>query len=404
MRLFLIRILKIFIKLLSGGAIVLLIYFFRIDKFIFGNNIFENPFYDYLKDLDLWIYIILWLIVLSILNIIVLGILNVYFTMVRTIIENKKVKFEKIYAIELTDYFFSEVNDEKYFDGLRNKFKESKKSNTQFVTFLGVYAQLQENLAMDLSGRFHELLVQIGARKKLVKLLHSDDYSNIILAIKVISYLRIAEYNNVIIKYLKSKSFAVRSEALTAIIRLSKEDNLSVLFQFSHHISLLDVNIIVNAVLRNNKMHIDFKPLLKSNNPRIILIAVLIIRYRKLHNLKDDIKELISYCRYDLQFDLWNTYIELEDDKEALAYMVMEYFNILSSEIKQLILTRIKGITDESYISFVKEVIQNDPSITVKVAAIKYLFDNNYSSFQSMNFKSNDSINRAYKDVIDYFV
>lgn len=116
---------------------------------------------------------------------------------------------------------------------------------------------------------------------KIESFIYNKNFDDKILAMKIISYLRLRTYNKQILKFAQSNNFALRTEAYASLIRLMETDeHLLNLIGTKYNLSLLDVNIIVNAILKNNKMNINYNALIFSENINQTMIGLLLAKYR----------------------------------------------------------------------------------------------------------------------------
>ena len=171
------------------------------------------------------------------------------------------------------------------------------RSKKNILAFFVVYTRIQEIIAVDFSNKFLILLDTLDIRKKIEVLLYSNDFSDKIIAFKIISVLKIQKYNKEIESYLNSNNHALRTEAIVSLIMLSENDDFSNISDIINHsaiVSMMDVNIIVNAVLKASNSKIDYDSLLMADHPNKKMIAVKIIKHKEIRSLKDKLIPLLN--------------------------------------------------------------------------------------------------------------
>ena len=86
-----------------------------------------------------------------------------------------------------------------------------------------------------------------------------------------------------IIKYANGNNYALRTEAYCSLISFIEKDK-SVLEHIGakHELSLLDINIIADTILKRNNLEIDTDYLFSYGNKRRIMLGLLMVKYGKL--------------------------------------------------------------------------------------------------------------------------
>lgn len=400
---------KTIIKTITVSLIIalllFLVYFFYQPQVIFTSNLeISNPFYDYVKDFPLWLYLVIYFIVISFINIFIFIVLSFYFDYIRNKKQNAIAKYEQFFTKKLSEYLITESHkDEESLQTFKKSLKPKLKKKSQIIAFFNIYTKIQETLVIDFSDDFNSLIRELNLSKKLRSLLFSSDFSNKILALKTLSYIRNTEYLETFLKYSKSKNYAVRTEAIAAIYRIkSKTELKDFTIGERHLLSLIDINVIVNAIIKNKKTAlVNHEALIKSNKDRKKILGLLLSKFQLTKSPADLVQnatndeELINKVE-------WNTLLALLDTNEATEEIISRYFSE-SEDVKLSILHNSFKINNSKFNQFLTDVIEKEPLLH-KVTALKILFNNDLSIFAKYMGSKNHDIAMAFKEVSDVHI
>src|SRR6056297_572816 len=400
------KILIILFWLILSIAVVACIYvFYRSETEILQYKII-NPFYEYVEKMPFWIYLVLYFTAFSLFSVFLFIALSIYFSIQRNRSSKAIDRYSKFFAFVLTNYYLSSIyQDDNFQKNLIKKLKPFVKKQIQLEALFRVYTKIQETLAMDLSDKFKRLVSNLNLYKKIDDFLFDEDFDNRILAMKVLSYLRIHNNEKQIIKYSDNKNFALRTEAYAALIRLMKNDEHLVKFIGNkHQLSVLDMNIIVNAVLKNFKLNIDYKGLLSSENPRKIMIGLMLAKYRYRKNSRNLILILNHIGNADAMLNklAWDALMTIVPENEVIE-IIIDRFENEQEDVKLLILKKSHNIENQRFLTFLDKIIKNKP-LLVKVEAMKILFENDFDALANYTNSQNEEIQKAYKETACVFI
>jgi len=400
------KILIILFWLILSIAVVACIYvFYRSETEILQYKII-NPFYEYVEKMPFWIYLVLYFTAFSLFSVFLFIALSIYFSIQRNRSSKAIDRYSKFFAFVLTNCYLSSIyQDDNFQKNLIKKLKPFVKKQIQLEALFRVYTKIQETLAMDLSDKFKRLLSNLNLYKKIDDFLFDEDFDNRILAMKVLSYLRIHDNEKQIIKYSDNKNFALRTEAYAALIRLMKNDEHLVKFIGNkHQLSVLDMNIIVNAVLKNFKLNIDYKGLLSSENPRKIMIGLMLTKYRYRINSRNLILILNHIGNADAMLNklAWDALMTIVPENEVIE-IIIDRFENEQEDVKLLILKKSHNIENQRFLTFLDKIIKNQP-LLVKVEAMKILFENDFDALANYTNSQNEEIQKAYKETACVFI
>jgi hypothetical protein len=362
----------------------------------------NNPIYDFIQSGEWWLKIVFYVIILGIILIVIFITLNISFTVTKRYQDHARRDHEILFAGYLVDYLFASGRRDQSISDLVSLMKKQTKSKIQALAFFNIYLRIVDNAAGDLRREFLDLMYTLDLWGRLEELLYSRDFSDRIMACRIISCLRITAYNDIIRKYKRSVNHALRTEAIAAAIVLSDTDNLSILKDYNYRLSLIDVNIVVNAVLKNQKREVDFGNLINSSDPQRQLIAALIIKSRNYAGIKNEIRALAGASHERLNLALWDAYLTLEEDREKRSDFIVNNFTAQSQKVRELILSHDIGSNEKWFEDFIIDTIQHDESLAVKTRAMYLLFNYKFEALSRFVNSEDPRITKAYKEVIDF--
>lgn len=392
---------RFFQALLVAFLLWLVYFFYQAQIQVFDLEII-NPFYKYIDTLDWWIYLTVYFIIVCMINIILLIVLNFYYTNAKTREAELNDDSNAFFESSLVDYLFLRDSSADPKE-IEEKIKGYIRTKNHVISFFSTFTKIQEHVAYNLSPLFTKLIQELDLMENVEKLLKSPDFSDKILAFKVISYLRIKDYNDRILKYTSSGNYALRTESISALIRLSESNNLEVLLDYSHNISLLDVNVIVNAVVKNYKMDVDIKPFINSGNPNKVLIAVLLGRHRGNVEFLDEFIKLLGHENEILNCELWEAVLFLSKDNKSDIDLIVSKFHLQTEKARLRILSNELVIHEQPYFEFITEVVKQDESVHVKTKAMKILLDEDFNNISLFTNYSDEKVAKAFKEATDIY-
>ena len=378
-----------------------LFYFFYLPEINIGETTVGNPFYSYVISLKWWQYIVVYTTFLSVFSVIVFLVLSLYVSTKKEYFKKRRFAYRLLLSEKLIEYIYGDIDDNRG-SGVDfiNFFKEEIKTNLSKEVLFSVIVELQETVADNLSGKLTRLFEELRLEKDLIYFLYSRNMSEKIIAIKVISYLNIKGFEDILLKYSKSNNYVLRTEAIPAIIRLMGEEGLKALLHHKYPISKLDVNVIVNAILNNKIDKIDYISMFKSENPRLLAIGLLLVKFNSKAEYKYLVREVLHNKSEYLRDIAWDVFSFLATSKDDFIFMT-ENFDMETSGNK---LTIIKGLSRsvdiEYFYEFLDKVVERERGI-LKKEALDIFFENSIERLYSYRESKNKDVVAAYKEVID---
>jgi len=367
---------------------------------LFGYT-FINPYFEFIRGIPFWTYIVLCSTSFSILSIFAFMSFSLYYSIQKSMAANTRSKYYKYFSYLLSNYFLSDfTKGEDFKRKLLFKIKTHLRTRQQRLAFLDSYLRIQENVAVNLSGDFEHLMQKLNMQQRIESLIYNVDFDDKILAMKLLSYIHNHSSDEQIIKYSQSNNFALRTEAYAALIRLmEKDEHLIDFIGVNHNLSMLDINIIVNAVLKNNKMRIDYQALLASQNPRKIMVGLLLSKHRYKRGKGNTILiiNFIGNPIPEFNKQAWDALLALVPEEELID-IIIDRFDEETEDVKLLILENISSLESKRFYDFLKSIIAQQP-LMVKIEAMKLIFNSKYDTLAIFDEFQNEELKSAYEEV-----
>ena len=359
---------------------------------------FINPVYDYIKHLPIWAYFVLYFILFSISSIIAFIGLSLYFDIKVSKGLNTKRKYYRFFTHVLTSYFIIDLyKDKDPQKRVINRIKPLVKKQIQTLALFESFLRIQEILTKDLSNDFKKLVNELNLEKKLKSLIFNKDFDNKILAMKVLSYLQIHTYDKQIIKYAKSENFALRTEAYAALIRLTEKDELLLNFiGEKDKLSIIDINTIVNTVLRDKNLNINYTALLSSSNPHKIAVGLILAKDRYIKTNLVLVLNHIGSKNSLINKLAWDALLTIVTNDDCVD-IIIDKFENEHDDIKLYILEKSHHILSKRFFDFLASIIEHQ-ALVVKIEIMKIFFINDFDLLKTFINSENKEILMAYKE------
>jgi hypothetical protein len=344
--------------------------------------------------------------VLSVLFVFIFIAQSSYYNFVRNRTNTLRVKYEKEFSVFFSKLFLSDLYKTKESrEVFYNNIRPLLKTRIQLVAFFDTYLRFQETLAVNLSEEFKILMATLKLQHKIEWFMYHRELDDKILAMKMLSYLRIQTQNKRILKYAQSKNIALRTEAYATLIRLMEDgEHLTKFIGEKHSLSLLDFNIIVNAVLKNNKMTIDYRALLASKKTRKIMIGLILAKYRFRKN-KNNLMLIINHLYSNdehLKLLAWEALLTLVPEDDAVD-LVIDEFEKQTDVVKIAIIRNSKKIMTKKYLNFFKDIVKQQ-TLLVKIEIMRTFFEYDIDIFSSFQNSEDYEIEMAYNEISNIYL
>lgn len=399
--------LKYYLKQLFKVLLILLpalILFFLYQPSIYlGGVHIENPTYN---QFEWWVLLIIYIVFICLASMLFFISLILYFTFQQERTQKRVIRLTHFFIKALVEFLYSEKyhSDKEKIAFYRTigQFTNRKKHIEAF--FIAV-TRIQETVTIDNSDKYKLLFKELNLNKNLTQFLYSFNLSDRIIAIKIISYLRIknADYLKMIEYYSNSNSFALRTEAYAGLIRLMEQNKqLSAFIGNKYKLSLLDINVIVNAVLRNTRVSIDYIDLLSSPLERKLITGLLLAKSRYRENSKSLILILnhIGSSSPLLNSLAWDAFLTLVPKNEGVD-IIIDRFKHEPDDIQLMILRSSYKTNSNRFYQFLLEEVIPSGSLLVKIEAMRILFNEKFESLTNFFNSDDQQVKMAFQEVTD---
>ncbi|MBU8893563.1 MAG: hypothetical protein KOO66_12360 [Bacteroidales bacterium] len=347
---------------------------------IFGYFI-ENPIY---QKFPVWAVVIFVFIIFSLASFIMFFVINLFLTSLRKRSDRQSKRLQGLFLRLIISYLYpvEQSIDEEYKTIARiKKFLYNGFSKKELLISI---TKVAENINTDFSYQFKNLVLKLKLDGIVKSMLYSANLSDKVLAMHIIYYLDLGNvgYLKRIMKYSESNNFALRTESYITLIRLMKDESQLVEFiGKKYNLSMLDINVIVNAILNNPMLKIDFIKLLSSDKTRKILIGLLMAQYKYRDNSRSIILILNQLDNENLMVKrlAWDAYLSLVPEKEGFD-LIREHYHELDHNVKLMIIKHFDFYNNKPEIDFLDEIILSEPA-SIKIEAMKKMFKLNMKTF-----------------------
>jgi hypothetical protein len=435
-------IIKKILFILVASTLIFFIYYFYVPSTHIGELELINPIYNVVKDIPLWLYLTVYFIIISLVNVFIFLVLSLYYSYIQAKRRRLRMHYETFFATKLCEYFLTEKYIVQELRGIvldsktelseenkqENKIKEKvteylltekfddehtrkqlfnslvpyTKTQLQIESLLSVYTKYQEMIAEDLSGKFKELMHALKIDRHLKTLLYAQDLDGRILALKVLSYIGNTDYKDKIIAYSKHKNYALRTQAIAALIRIMDSDKMLLsLIGEKHKLSLQDINVVVNSIINNFNKDIDLDYLIKSANDRKKIEGLMLAKYRLvrkkeliIHHVGND-DNLIRKIEWHLRLSLLSI--------DTVVSHIINNFSKENDSVKLTILEESMHLNNPDFHTFLQQVIEKEP-LLLKIQAMKILFKHNINLLANYMDYDDKDIKMAYDEVTDIYI
>ncbi|MHB9054852.1 MAG: hypothetical protein ACYC2P_01690 [Paludibacteraceae bacterium] len=394
------KILLILLRLVLLTLILFLIWFFYQEEIVISNFKILNPIYIRILPMKWWEYLIYAIITINIFQIFLYWLFNIWITVFRSNSEKNSRENDKIFAVLLSKYLIKENLTEEENIQLLSEIKSKINSKKRIQSLFSVYVRIQNITYENLSPKFLHLLHELQLFDNILVYLKAVDFSQKILALKVISQLKIDNFSNFIEDLVYSNNYAIRSEAISTLINISSEEKIRTLLLRIHHISLLDVNTIVNSIIRNKHLRMDADVLLMSADPRKKMIGAMIALHNCDIRVLGLIKSQLGHKDEQLNFVFWDAYLNLIKYKNRSLSEIKHCFFYQPEKIKLRILSTPFNTQDPVYLKFLNQILEDEVVLSVKTRAMKLLFEIDASMILNYKDSEDEDVRKAYNEAV----
>lgn len=373
--------LKHLLFLLVIGFPVIAFLFLTNPGFSFFGYFVKNPIYN---KYPVWAIVIFSFILFCVASFLMFFFVNLILTSKRNLEERQSKKMQGLFIRLIINYLYPREYNPEELTKILGRIKPFLRNSFNKKQFIISITKVADSINTDFSFLFRDLVEKLKLDGKVKNLLYSANLSDKILAMHIIYYLDLSNESNIktIMKYSESQNFALRTEAYITLIRLMKDESQLVEFiGKKYKLSMLDINIIVEAILNHPELKIDFIKLLSSEKTRKIIVGLLMAKYKYRDNSKSIILILNQLESENMMVKklAWDAYLSLVPEKEGFD-LIKEHYNELDYNIKLMIIRHFEFHNNKPEIDFLNEIILSEP-VLIKIEALKKVFKLNFKAF-----------------------
>lgn len=395
------------LNFLLGLLLVILFVIYTIIFFLPEFEIFEwhfyNPVYAYFEFMPWYIYTLVYITIFAVISGLVLFFASLYYNKYTAKKQIRENELEEDFSERLIQYLYNDYfnHDTSKKDHI-NYFNSRLNGRIAVSVLLKSIVRAQDMISEDFRTKINDLLIDTNVRHRVEYFLYSYNVSNRILALKVISLLGLRKYDSKIKKFIKSRNFALRNEAILTWVKLLETNNLDFLFEQKEHISALSINAIFNAIDRNLKAdQIDYNRMMNSGSPRISTTGAMLLKDVSNPEQKELLKSNLDREDSVLREVAWQSFISTKHNESDIKYLLSK-FKQESQDNKINILNALRKVKiDTKMIDFLDGIIRNE-SMLLKITALKMLFDHNLRLFFNYQKMDDRRIALACREVTDF--
>lgn len=194
-------------------------------------------------------------------------------------------------------------------------------------------------------------------------------------------------------------------QAYVAIIQLvDSSRRIKDLVGEINNLSLLDVNILVNVLLKKNNNEMDYMVLLESKQAKINMLGLLMARFRFI-NSRDNLPLIIKYLHFDdeqVKQLAWSIMPTLIPKDEAIG-LIMDEFEAQTDDIKLSIVKNSYGIVNERLLDYFNSMI-NKQTLLVKIEIMRIFYENDFNQFSYFENSADGEIIMAYNEISNFYI
>ena len=276
--------------------------------------------------------------------------------------ENKLRQFllEKYQGL-IMDYLYDEAVPEEFLRIASDRFCRQ--------VLIDQMIDVSVNLKGDSGEKLCELYRCLNLHHDSIRNAHSRKWHIKVKGFRELAFMNIRDANEEMYKALNSKNEILSMEAQIALVRLSADNP----FKFLHHLtrpfSLWEQITLHDLLIQHNLPIPDFKELIDSRNPTVVMFALRMIREFKQNSAEPEVRKILLQPASRVR----NLAIEVAGDlsmRSCLVYLKNmykheEYNNCLE------ILRSMGKMPDPSMLEFLKSVLDKEEDVQLQIEATR---------------------------------
>jgi hypothetical protein len=305
---------------------------------------------------------------ITIFSIISMLILLVYILLNRSRMEreaNLRAYLMEKYQRLLMDYLFDDGKGKWAYKEME---KEAKKPlNRQIL--IDQIIDIMVNLKGDIKQKTKDLYLKLGLKKDSLKKSRSRKWHKKIKGYRELAFMNIRSGNKNIIRSINSNNKILRMEAQIAMVRLSDDNPFEWMHKLDKPLSIWHQITLLELILQHDMKVPEFKQWCCSKNLSIAIFALEMISKFEQKEAEEEVLSLFDHENEKLRCTAFRISGDMEFRK-ALGPMEARYPKETFNN-KLMILKSFAKIPEESYLGFLKSVLDEEENVQLQIQATK---------------------------------
>gem|GEM_PF-229537 len=225
------------------------------------------------------------------------------------------------------------------------------------------------NLKGDSWGKLRSLYLELGLDYDSVCRANARRWHIKIKGFRELAFMNIKDANNEIYRSLNSHNEILRMEAQIALVRLSEDKPFEFLYHLKRPFSLWE-QISLHELIVQHSIEVPlFNQWIDSPNDTVVMFALRMIREFRQNETEDDVRRVLGHPNEDVR----GLVIKVAGDlkmKSTLGVMKRMYKNEDYNNSLE-ILRSMGKMPDESYLGFLKLVLDKEDDVQLQIEATK---------------------------------
>jgi hypothetical protein len=265
----------------------------------------------------------------------------------------------------LMDYLFDDGKGKWAYKEME---KEAKKPlNRQIL--IDQIIDIMVNLKGDIKQNTKDLYLKLGLKKDSLKKSQSRKWHKKIKGYRELAFMNIRSGNKNIIRSINSNNKILRMEAQIAMVRLSDDNPFEWMHKLDKPLSIWHQITLLELILQHDMKVPEFKQWCCSKNLSIAIFALEMISKFEQKEAEEEVLSLFDHENEKLRCTAFRISGDMEFRK-ALGPMEARYPKETFNN-KLMILKSFAKIPEESYLGFLKSVLDEEENVQLQIQATK---------------------------------
>lgn len=225
------------------------------------------------------------------------------------------------------------------------------------------------NLKGEIMQRAKDLYLKLGMKGDSLKKARSRKWHKKIKGYRELAFMNIRSANKLIIQSINSHNEILRMEAQIAMVRLSDDNPFEWMHKLEKPLSIWDQITLLELILLHEMKVPEFKQWFHSKNLSIVIFALKMIAKFEQKDAEEEVIHLFDHEDEKVRFTAFSISGDMKFRK-ALSVMEKRYpLEPFNNRLE--ILKSFAKIPEESYMGFLKSVLDEEENVQLQIQATK---------------------------------